>query len=240
MIQDEAVKKQFQKQLNIYTKREQGTKSYLIPLVLDWLSKQKSTRRVDICEFGGASGQLLSVVEKKYPKHHYTVSEIVPEYRDHLVSKKFKFELRSILNSGFDNNSFDVIIMRDLFHHLVSNNLSSTRKIQQKAVRELKRLIRPNGAIFVEELTLRPRIVGKLIFAITRLNSLLGIKLPSLSLDPNTIVYFLSPKELESDFFTEFGQKKVKKNIISLPMGVKDYIAHLGGKTEKTLITTNT
>lgn len=235
--QHKAVKKQFQEQISIYTRKKQGTDSYLIPLILKWFSNSRQKRKINVCEFGGASGQLLHVIEKRYPNASYTIAEIVPEYCKHLASNKFIFELRSILDSGFKDKSFDIIIVRDIFHHLVSGNIAMTKRNQYNAVVELKRLIRPGGAIFIEELTIKPALISQVIYLITLINSKIGIKIPFLSLNPNIIVYFMTSKSLTENFMSVFRENKISKKIIIFKMTIKDYLIHPGACFEKVLLT---
>lgn len=236
-MQHSAVKRQFQEQIAHYTNEKQATDSYLIPRVVTWLKQKKFKRTITIGEFGGGAGQLLNIIGKKYPNSKLINAEIVPEYREWLVSKKIDFRVSSILESGFPSRSFDVLIIRDVLHHLVANNLDETMRNQMQALRELKRLIKPGGAIFIEELTNGSAIISRLIYSLTRLNALLGIRLPLLSVDPTVIVYFMQPHKLIETCEAIFGKSTVQKTIIPVPINFASSVAHLGSRVMKTVLT---
>ena len=235
-MQHSAVKRQFQEQIALYTHEKQATDSYLIPRILTWLKQKRLKRTVIIGEFGGGAGQLLNVIGKKYPKSKLVNAEIVPEYREWLVSKKIDFRVSSILKSEFPNRSFDIIIIRDVLHHLVANNLKETIRNQKRALQELKRLVRPGGAIFIEELTNGSGSISWFIYYFSRLNAHIGVRIPFLSLDPNVIIHFLKPEVLIEMCETIFGKSAVQKTVIRIPMNLTSRVAHLGGRVMKVVL----
>lgn len=235
-MQQENVKKQFKEQIVRYSQKTQGTDSYLIPFILAWLAKRRLKRTLAVCEFGGGAGQLLGVLQEKYPKASYTIAEITPEYRNYVTSKKISFQLRSVLDSKFANRSFDVLIVRDVLHHLVGKDYQETVQNQRRALLELQRLIRPGGAIFVEELTAASPFISRVMYEITNTNSRIGIRIPQLSLSPNIIVSFMTPKMLMNASALIFGVQHMKSKIITLPMTAADRLVHLGDQALKVLL----
>src|SRR3989338_5383509 len=148
-MQHASVQDLFKEQIEHYSKKEQALDSSIIPQVLKWLKNKKNRKKMDICEFGGGAGQLLNKIRKSYPKANYTNVEIVSKYKKYLPSKDIKFVTGSVLNSGFPDNSFDILIMRDVIHHLVRNSYQETVNNQKLALQELRRLAKPGGVIFI-------------------------------------------------------------------------------------------
>ncbi len=204
-MQNPTVVRQFQEQIDHYVRKKQATDSLLIPYIIDWLRKKNFKKKIKICEFGGGAGQLLGILQEHYPKASYTDAEILPQYRNHLVSKNISFRLRSLLHSRFANRSFDVLIIRDVLHHLVGRDYQETVQNQLRGLKELRRLVRPGGAIFIEEITNRSDIITKVIFYLTRVNIMFGVRFPLLSISPNTHIAFFTAPRLKSRISEVFG-----------------------------------
>lgn len=234
-MQNESVKKLFKEQVKQYSRKSQYQGSPLIPLILKRLKNKN--KKIEICEFGGGAGQLFGEIQKTYPNCNYTDVEIINDYRPFLISKKITFVLGSILDSHFPDKSFDVIIIRDVIHHLVGNSYKETFNNQKHALRELKRLLAPGGVIFIEELTNDSSIASKIIYYLTQINSKIGINVPSLGISSNAFVSFLSSSRITNMCLEIFG----KKNIVELEMipqqlNWQSRVAHLGGAVKKAII----
>lgn len=234
--QHPSVEKLFQEQVKHYSAAEQPIDSLVVDYFLDWVKKKKIKRKLKICEFGGGVGQLLAKMEKHYPNVQLTNVEIVDDYRQYLVSPKIKFVKRSILNSHFPDNSFDVLIIRDILHHLVGNNYKQTRDNQGQALRELKRLVRPGGVIFVDEYTTDSEKATKIIYLLSKLNFKLGINLPSIKINSKAIVAFLTPNKLKQLCYSIFGRENVIKKVDKVNAELTSKLLHLGAKLERTVI----
>lgn len=231
-MQDKSVEKLFKEQLEHYSQEDQAKDSYIISLVLDWLRKKKIKRKVEICEFGGGAGQLLNEVGKSYPNANLVNVEIIGDYKRFMVSKKIKFVASSVLNSKFPNDSFDIILMRNVLHHLIGKNLKETAENQKHALAELKRMIKPGGAIFIEELTNPSAITCILIYFLTKLNSKIKLRFLSFYVNPNAIVYFFTPCRLSKLYLEVFGEKNILvRKIDRVKTDLKRRLLHLGRAT---------
>lgn len=207
-MQDPTVEKLFNEQLEYYSKNQSPKDSPLVDLFADWMKTAKVKKTLAIADFGGAAGQLLAAFDHVYSKNNLTNIEIISGYQKNQVLKKIKFINCSILNCHLPNNSFDVIIMRDVLHHLVGKNLSETRRNQQKALKEIKRLLCPGGIALIEELTNQSPAICRLIYFLSRLNSKIGLKLPKLEISPNTVIFPLTPPELANLIQKDFAIMK--------------------------------
>lgn len=236
-MQNPAVVRQFQEQIDHYVREKQATDSLLIPYVIDWLRKKNFKKKIKICEFGGGAGQLLGLLQEHYPKASYTDAEILPQYRNYLVSKNISFSLRSLLHSKFANQSFDVLIIRDVLHHLVGRDYQETVQNQLRGLEELRRLVRPGGAIFIEEITNRSEIITKVLFYLTRANIVFGMRVPILSISPNTHIAFFTPARLKSLIKEVFAKSyQCFFTIYPVPTGFASRLTHFLQPIEKVVV----
>lgn len=235
-MQHKSVQRLFKEQINYYSKKEQSLNSSIIPLVFGWLKSKKFNKAIEICEFGGGAGQLLNKIGKSYPNVNLTNVEIIVDYNRFLVSKEIKFVLGSVLDSNFPNNSFDVIIMRDVLHHLIGNNYKETFNNQRLALEELKRLVRPQGAIFIEELVNESKIGTRIIYYLSWLNAKIGVHISSLFISKNVIVAFLTSNKLLNLCNRIFGKNNIEKEIMRVETTWYFKLLHLFGDQKKITI----
>jgi len=236
-MQHTSVQDLFREQIKHYSKKEQALDSQIIPQVLKWLKSKKVSKKIDICEFGGGAGQLLNEIRKSYPKANYINVEIVPDYKNYLPSKDITFVTGTVLNSGFPDNSFDILIMRDVIHHLVGNSYQETVNNQKLALQELRRLAKPGGVIFIEELTNGWIVISLLIYLLTKLNSYIGLRSSVFSINPNTIVLFLTHSGLVRLCEIIFKKKNIlKKDFMKPKMKIGGKMAHFGSPIIKVFL----
>ncbi len=203
--------------------------------------KNKKENELKIADFGGAGGQLLDVLAKKSNKKLklYDV-ELVESYKKHLANQKIVFVNKSILNAGFKNDYFDCIIIRDVLHHLIGFNLSDTQKNQERALSELKRMIRPGGLILIEELVTTSIFSSRIIYALSKINSKIGFKNKFLLISPNTIVSFLTVDELNRLTKKVFDCQQIRIDKIPWNRELSSRLLHLGAKNWKMIISIKT
>lgn len=236
-MQDASVRKLFQEQINYYSKPDLGTESLIIPLAIQWIKSKKFQRKIEICEFGGGAGQLLNEIQKSYTNVNLTNVEIINDYKPFLFSKKIKFVKGSILDSQFSNNSFDILIMRDVMHHLVGNTFKEAINNQHFALQELKRLVKPGGAVFIEEFTNESSFATHIIYYLSKLNSVLGMNSSLFRINSNTIVAFLTSDKFLNLVYENFGKENiVKKKIVSIEKKWYFKLLHLGSELKKVTI----
>ncbi|OGH18887.1 MAG: hypothetical protein A3F31_04910 [Candidatus Levybacteria bacterium RIFCSPHIGHO2_12_FULL_38_12] len=235
-MQHESVKKLFKEQVRHYSHKDQYKHSPLTQLILECLKNKKTNKKIEICEFGGGAGQLLNEIGKVYPKANLTNVEIIDDYKSFLTSKKVRFVNSSVLNSNFSDGSFDVIIMRDVLHHLVGRNYKETLYNQTLALRELKRLVRPGGVIFIEELTNESEVATRIIYYLSRLNFKIGLSIPSLFVISYVIVAFLTSTKLLNLSSSVFGEKNIKTQMLAVETKWYFQIVHLFSGLKKVIL----
>ncbi|KKS12499.1 hypothetical protein A2971_01430 [Candidatus Gottesmanbacteria bacterium RIFCSPLOWO2_01_FULL_46_21] len=233
-MQHPSVSKFFQEEIEIYSRDDQAIDSPVLSLLFQWIKSKYFHKNIEICEFGGGAGQLLNKVREQYPGFSYTNAELVGEYKRYQVSNKIKFVTSSILDSGFSDRSFDVLIVRDVLHHLIDSSYNKTRDNQLHALKELKRLVKPGGIIFIDELTNNDELAVRMIYQLTKVNLLLGIRVPFLSINPNICVAFFTPAMLEGISKDVFRDNTIITMEISrIPISLLTRIAHAGGELQR-------
>lgn len=236
-MQHASVKKLFKEQVRHYSENDQYKDSPIPPLVLEWLKRKKSNKKIEICEFGGGNGQLLNQIQRIYANCILTNVEIVDDYKSFAVSKRVRFVLGSILDPNFPSGAFDIIIIRDVLHHLVGGSFEETLNNQRFALTQLKRLVRVNGAIFIEELTNESEIATRIIYYLSWLNSKIGVHIPSLFISKNVIVAFLTSNKLINMCNQVFAQKNIEKQDVAVKVKWYFTVLHLFGRLKKMIIT---
>lgn len=241
-MQHDSVEKLFKEQVKRYSHKDQYKDSPLIKLILERLknlpeSSKKNNRKIEICEFGGGAGQLLGELRKSYPYYHYTNVEIVIDYKQFLVSKEITYIQASVLNSKFPDNSFDIIIMRDVLHHLIGRSFKETRENQTQALLELKRLVKKGGVIFVEELLNESDLASKIVYYLSRVNNKIGVHIPLFFISKNVIVAFLTSHKMLNMCYRVFGEEHVKKQEIQIKQKWYFKILHFFGESKKIILT---
>ena len=236
-MQHPTVEKLFQEQLEYYSRRDQSAmKSPIISLFLEWFKKRKFSGGLKIAEFGGAAGQLLFQINRICPKSSLTNIEIIDQYRTRQVSQKITFIHGSILKNNLAAKSFDALIIRDVLHHLISRNLKETFSNQKKALKELWRLLKPGGAIFIEELVDESILAARLIYILSKLNSRLGFNWPAFEINSKSIVAFLALLKLKKIAQEIFGKDNLKKINYERARDWRQRISHLGSNSGKMTI----
>jgi ubiquinone/menaquinone biosynthesis C-methylase UbiE len=228
-MQDNSVERLFEEQLEHYSKTASSAlRSPLIKLFSKWVKARKIKKTLKIAEFGGAAGQLLIELNKKYLNSQLTNIEIVQSYQKKQISRKIKFIKGTIIKSELPSKSFDVLIIRDVLHHLVGKNLAETRLNQQKALKELKRLVKPGGIILVEELINQSLWAGKFIYYLCKLNTFLKIRIDKLEISPETQIALFNGKTLTETFEKIFPKKAIICSQFIENKNIKGRLVHLG------------
>lgn len=196
----DTVTKQFTDQVDMYSQHEVKVDSQILPFLKKELPRLKKNQpTISICEFGGGGGDLLNSV-KNQTKRSLTLmnAELVEEYEKHQAIKQIKFAKKSILNSGYKDNSFDIVMVRNVIHHLVNTSLPKTRENQRHAIRELVRVTKPGGFILIDEQVNYSALSCTLFFGLSWLATKIGLNIPAFEITPNTVVGYLTRQELQN------------------------------------------
>lgn len=139
---------------DIFTKHKIHKKAGYL---LDLLQKYKIGPKSKILEVGCGTGAYTAEIAKKLKGIQIMAidisSEIIKvakEKTDEL--KNIKYSVKSVYNTGLKNNSVDVVFGFYVLHHLTIN----------KALKEIKRILKPGGFVFFCE----PNILNPVVYII--------------------------------------------------------------------------
>jgi len=171
-----------------------------------------------VCDVGGASGVFLNKViqNSEYTFEAY-ILDIDKHYKDKLVNKKIKFINQSILNNKIKDNYFDVVTFRHVLHHLVYNDIKTTKLNQEKALSEVFRITKKGGYIVFEEEVNNINLFSKIIYSLSKRANKYKIK-SNFFQSGKVIVYFMSQEEIIEiikEYQKGFNLKILKKNYVN-------------------------
>lgn len=95
-----------------------------------------------------------------------------------------------------ESNQFDIVLIKNLLHHLVGTTRYNSKKNVKKAIKELKRVVKDEGYIIILEQYNAHNLFSSILFYITFFLSFFGISIRSFGLNKSIVVSFLTPKEI--------------------------------------------
>lgn len=149
----------------------------------------------DVLDVGGASGIFLSELLKRSPvnfnAHLFEIDEF---YKKRIKDSQIHFIKGSILNTD-QTKMFDIVLARQVLHHLIGSSFRQTKLNQIKALQNLWKLVKPEGYLIVEEVVNNNKLASKIIFHGSKIAKLSGLKVKSLELG-RVIVCFMAQDQL--------------------------------------------
>jgi len=137
-----------------------------------------------ILDLGGGAGGLARRMTEVLPSR-VTVLDPTPELVGAVeITERVNAVLGSAEKMPFDDDEFDALMVTDAFHHF---------RDLDGAVREMARVVRPNGAVLILELD-RSHITIKLIAIAERL-----VREPAAFFTPPEMCAFMKEREIEGD-----------------------------------------
>lgn len=175
---------------------------------LDYILKCIDKDNMKVIDIGGASGFFLNEIIKKSSKNIDAVNLDVDDYySDKLVNENIKFINKSILDSGIDDESYDIVTFRHVLHHLVSNNVKSTLDNQRKALDEMVRIVKKGGYLIFEEEVNNVKLFSRIIFQLSKFANKIKFNMKFFEAG-KVVVSFLTGKEIKnilSDFKLKYN-----------------------------------
>ncbi|MCR5771395.1 MAG: methyltransferase domain-containing protein [Butyrivibrio sp.] len=101
----------------------------------------------DLLDCGCGTGPMISILHEKDPNKHYTGLDITPRMIEVGKSKHLsntEFIVGDCENLPFEDNSFDVVICTNSFHHYPN---------PQKFFDSVQRVLRPGGRLVLQDYT---------------------------------------------------------------------------------------
>ena len=107
----------------------------------------------DLLDAGCGPAPMISLLVEKYPERHYTGLDLTPAMIEQAKKKQIPhatFVVGDCENFPFEDNSFDVIICSNSFHHYPN---------PQAFFDSVKRCLRPGGRLILRDVTTDNRLV---------------------------------------------------------------------------------
>lgn len=194
------VRQLFEDQLRLYTESANVVESPILPFLTEWMGDRPILldRPMRLLECGGGGGGLLAAIQDAAGARMELFNlELVDRFRPFQVLPEIRFVPGSVLRVPFGDDSFDMVLARNLLHHLVSDSIRGTRANQRQAVSELFRVARPGGLLLIDEQINRSKASCALLFLLSTWASRIGLRIRSLMVTPHTVVGYLTDAELE-------------------------------------------
>lgn len=183
------------------------TNSCLAMLVIETL-KNSGLKKANICDIGGGSGVLVREIARQSPcKIKATVLDVMNYGAD--FSGEVNFINSSILENKVNDNEFDIVIFRHLLHHLVDFNIQNTLVLQENALREMLRIVKPGGYLIFEEEVNCVKIFSRIVYHLSKLANTFGFKVPYFQAGIS-IVSFMTQKEIVESLKRISGDRQIQ------------------------------
>lgn len=150
-----------------------------------------------ILEVGGGSGALLALVHNEAKIEYLINCEIVPWTYKNQADASISLCGGSVLCLPFCAECFDIIIMKNVLHHLVGTSRAQSKYNAKKAIEEIRRVAKLNAYIIILEQYNEHSFFADIVFYICRILSLYGGSSRRFSISRNVIVSFLTPSEIK-------------------------------------------
>ncbi len=191
---------QFNEQCALFSPKRSDFKGARIRSFLQSEFKEL-TGKLKICEVGGGNGILLRELEEIFgsDKVDLAMVELTEAYRKNVVSPSINFIHGSILGPEISKEKYDIIIVREVIHHLVGETLKETLANQRKAIQNIFDFVKPNGLVIIDEQVNDRRWASTLIYYLSLSASMMRLRIKKYKITPNTIVYFWSRQLLKNE-----------------------------------------
>ncbi|WP_363252253.1 class I SAM-dependent methyltransferase [Ruminococcus sp.] len=145
--------KEFTKAADIYESDHAGVYNMCKKEYPDVLTELEKEPFNDLLDCGCGTGPMLTLLHAKYPEKHYTGIDLTPKMIE--VAKAKKMENVELIvgdceNLPFEENSFDVVICCQSFHHYPN---------PQDFFDNVHRVLRPNGRLILRDMTMKSKAV---------------------------------------------------------------------------------
>ncbi len=138
---------EFSKAADVYESGHAGVYNMCKKDYPDILAELEKEPFADLLDCGCGTAPVISLLYEKYPDKHYTGIDITPKMIEAAKAKNLsgtRFVLGDCENLPFDENSFDVVICSQSFHHYPD---------PQAFFNSVYKVLRPNGRLILRDMT---------------------------------------------------------------------------------------
>ena len=130
--------------MNNYSQRK-GVVHSTDPEMLQFI-KQYSKSNSKILEIGGGSGALLDLCMSEIEGLQGINVELAHQAYSHQVNPDIQIIGGNVLSLPFNDQQFDFVVIKNVFHHLVGNSVSDSKNNVHTAISEIVRVSNLNSA----------------------------------------------------------------------------------------------
>lgn len=211
-LENDIVEKHFLNASNIYSTRKgyvHETDSFMIDYIRNNFGKRDS---IIVIEIGGGSGYILDLLNQS-TNFCLINCEYVPKVYCQQANPAIQLIGGNARNLPFKNNVADIIIMKNVLHHVVGDTTNQSYKYANNVIKEIFRISKDDGKIFILEEYVPYRVQSSIIFYILKFLSKFHIELKIIDLRKDVVVSYLTSLELQK--LLERNQIKINyiKNI---------------------------
>jgi len=138
-----------------YEKLEKDMHKGLLSRFEPYLSKYKNSNSIKILDIGGASGYFAMEIKEYFANEDCEVTVVDNTAFDTWAgfSNRITFIQSSAdkLDSIFDENTFDLIFVNRLFHHLVRENWKKTIEGISSIMGKIHKILKPDGQLCITD-----------------------------------------------------------------------------------------
>jgi ubiquinone/menaquinone biosynthesis C-methylase UbiE len=196
-LQDKVVH-HFEESSDIYSSRE-GVFDNTDIEVINFFKDAKIKPR-KILEVGGGSGFLLDQLAKEAEGVQLINCEISYRVYNRQINPEINLIGGNAIHLPFADNTFEYIISKNLFHHLVGRSRKSSKNFSKMAALEMNRVLKDVGYLMIIEEYHDSNFFAALIFYISLLFSIGNITWKYFDIRPKVIVSFLTQIEIRGLF----------------------------------------
>ncbi|HMQ52170.1 MAG TPA: class I SAM-dependent methyltransferase [Anaerolineae bacterium] len=166
--------------------------------------QNRATESLKILDVGCGTGHRLKGLGLYYLSFDLVGIDITPKMlkqgqtvdQSNLVT----FLVGDSLHIPFADHSFDAVIISEVLHHLVTDDRQQSCLRREQGLRELLRLVKPDGLILLHEVCFYSAWRTMALFHLSYLFSRFNLSIPSLNIHKNVVVNFFTVSELEEMF----------------------------------------
>lgn len=107
-----------------------------------------------------------------------------------------RFVCSDVFNLPFKDNFFDIAIFTELLHHLTGYSRSKSKRNVSVALREAKRVCKPNSQVIIIDRCVITKIQSHLVFLLTTLSTMLNLSIPLIKLQRGLVISFYTSQEM--------------------------------------------
>ncbi len=194
--------------------------------------EQDAGRALRVLELGCGTGHRLAGINRDHPGFRLFGLDITPimvQTARQVRPGAILFMIGDCLSVPFAAGQFDVIIICNVLHHLVSGTKDESNLLRERGMSELMRQLAPGGRIVLEEYCVNAAWRAKLIFFFSHLVSRLHLSIPALHIHTDVVTNFFTLEELDRAF-ARSGLRALEKEKNRFP-GLAVRIATFGDTT---------